>query len=259
MKGFLSKEERELFFKQGYILHRDALSSHEVKQIEEAVSTVIAEASQKQTENPNKEFLLDGSLVAIQSGSIKQIKGVTGAAPSLGPTLLRSEKMVHTFFELLGTQDLEHLISQLHPKLSNDNIEFDRHRDLQFREHWGNGQWKDCLGNGSYAVCIIPVDPMSEENGGLWIDRNNYPEDTGANEDRLSINATPGDLLFMHPNLFHGSGKNTSTKSRRTLLTGFCAFGANQGVYPGADVNKRIQLIEDKIVVSDAKEDRKPR
>jgi hypothetical protein len=55
---------------------------------------------------------------------------------------------------------------------------------------------------------------------------------------------------FMHPHLYHGSGPNTSpTASRKTLLTGFCAFGANHMAYPGAYVNTRLTLREDGSIV----------
>jgi len=103
------------------------------------------------------------------------------------------------------------------------------------------------LGNGSYAICIMPVDPMSKENGGLWIDKNNFgtnkPEEA---QDLIWIEAKPGDLLFMHPHLLHGSAPNTSASlHRKTLLSGFCAYGANSKAYPGAEVSHRFTLQND--------------
>ena len=45
----------------------------------------------------------------------------------------------------------------------------------------------------------------------------------------------------MHPNLYHGSGPNLSIDaSRKTLLIGYCAFGANHKPYPGANVSMRV-------------------
>jgi len=51
---------------------------------------------------------------------------------------------------------------------------------------------------------------MSKENGGLWVDRNNYPIDEQKEENLEWIESEPGDVLFMHPNLFHGSGPNNN-------------------------------------------------
>ncbi len=255
MQGFLSTEEIALFYKQGYILKRQCLSSSEMDALNTEITGVIDRSleaikeSQELTFSDDDQMLfIDGSRIVCKkrldkSISIARVNGCAGMEPALLKTL-RSEKMVRTFFELLGTTDLEHLISQIHPKLPGDGIAYPRHRDVQFRKSF-DPDWQDILGNGSYAICIIPVDPMSPENGGMWIDRNNYPEPQGLEEDRVWIHAQPGDLLFMHPYLYHGSGVNPSpTASRKTLLTGFCAYGANHKAYPGAYVNTRIKLTE---------------
>lgn len=189
-----------------------------------------------------------------QSVSIALINGCAGMQPKLLDTT-RSERMLHTFFDLLSTNDLEHLICQIHPKLPGDGVAFPGHRDIQFRKLI-DPDWQDILGNGSYSICIIPIDSMSPENGGLWIDRSSYPQEglDKRQQDLLWIYAEPGDLLFIHPHLYHGSDPNLSLDmSRKTLLTGFCAFGANHKAYPGALVNKRIRLTkEEGIEITDA-------
>jgi len=148
--------------------------------------------------------------------------------------------MISTFFHLLGTVDIEHIIAQLHPKLSGDGVSFPRHQDVQFRRQF-DPHWCDFLGNGSYAVGIIPIDPMSEENGGLWVEHEG---------ETIWIVAQPGDIIFLHPHLFHGSGPNRSQRSRKTLLTGFCAFGANHRAYPGSGINRRFTLKENGLIKS---------
>jgi hypothetical protein len=252
-EGFLSTEEIALYYKQGYVLKRQCLSPSEMHDLNVNVTAVVDRAletiknSQLTFADDDRMLYIDGSCIVCRRRedkfSIARINGCSGMQPAL-LTATRSEKMVRTFFELLGTTDLEHLISQIHPKLPGDGISFPKHRDIQFRKFF-DPDWQDILGNGSYAVCIIPIDPMTPENGGMWIDKNNYPEPQGLEEDRLWIYAEPGDLLFMHPYLYHGSGVNPSpTASRKTLLTGFCAFGANHKAYPGAHVNTRLKLTE---------------
>jgi len=255
MKGFLTPEEIALFYKQGYFLKSKALDPVEMDRLNENITDMIDRAldqiqkTQDSVSPEEEQFIyIGGSRVvfkrrADQSISIARINGCSGMQPALLETA-RSKKMVHTFFELLGTSDLEHLICQVHPKLPGDQIAFKRHRDIEFRKSF-DPDWQDVLGNGSYAICIIPIDAMTPENGGLWVDRNNYPEPQGLEEDLIWIHAEPGDLLFMHPYLYHGSGPNLSpTSSRKTLLTGFCAFGANHRSYPGADVNRHLTLQE---------------
>lgn len=255
-QGFLTPEDITLFYKQGYLLKRQCLSPTEMMQLNENITSVVDRAlegihdSKDPTFSDNEQIIfINGSRVVYkrrpdQSIGIARINGCGGMQPALLATL-RSEKMLRTFFELLGTNDLEHLISQIHPKLPGDGIAFPRHRDIQFRKSF-DPDWQDILGNGSYAICIIPIERMVPETGGMWVDRNNYPEPQGLEEDLVWVNAEPGDLLFMHPYLFHGSGPNPSQKeSRKTLLTGFCAYGANHKAYPGAYVNTRFTLTEE--------------
>jgi hypothetical protein len=257
-KGFLTEDEIALFYKQGYILKPNCLSSSEMKQLNEDMTTAINRALDEiQVTNDSactedKIIHIDGSRVVYKKHqdetiSLARINGCGGMQPSLLGTL-RSEKMVRTFFELLGTRDLEHLISQIHPKLPGDGVAYPKHRDIQFRQSF-DPEWQDVLGNGSYAICIIPIDHMTPENGGLWIDRNNYPAPQDKEEDLFWIYAEPGDLIFMHPYVYHGSGPNLAPNtSRKTLLTGFCAFGANHKAYPGAFVNTHFSLTnEDEI------------
>jgi hypothetical protein len=255
-KGFLTSDDIALFHKQGYIVKARCFTPEEMEQMSKEVAIVIdrafneIESSQELTVLEKDQFIyIDGSRVVYkkrsdESISIARINGCGGIRPALLNTL-RSDKMVHTFFELLGANDLEHLISQIHPKLPGDGVSYPKHRDIQFRKSF-DPNWQDVLGNGSYAICIIPIDPMTPENGGLWIDKNSYPESEALEEDLFWVHAEPGDLLFMHPHLCHGSGPNLALdKTRKTLLTGFCAFGANHKPYPGAYVNTRFTLTED--------------
>ena len=258
-QGYLTPEEIALFHKQGYLLKPQCLLQTEIDQLNDNITRAlecafhhIEQSGELSPSDEDQILHIGGSRVVFKyspngSISIARINGCSGMQPALLESV-RSEKMMHTFFELLGTSDLEHLISQIHPKLGFDGIAFPRHRDIEFRTLF-DPNWQDILGNGSYAICIIPIDPMTQENGGLWIDRNNYKEPQGQEEDLLWIDAKPKDLLFMHPYLYHGSGPNLSTTSRRTLLTGFCAFGANHKKYPGADVNMRLTRKEDGTIV----------
>lgn len=255
-KGFLTSEEIAQFYNQGYFVKRDALDVGQVHQmrlllggaIERTLDELI-HASEKEFSEQDQFYHINDSRIVFKrrpdmSLSILRVNGCAGLEPALNE-FVRSEKMVQTFFELLGTNDIEQIISQIHPKLPGDGVAFPKHRDIQFRKSF-DPNWQDILGNGSYAICIMTIDSSSQENGGLWIDRNNYPEPQGMEEARIWVDLEPGDLLFMHPHLYHGSGPNLSpTSTRRTLLTGFCAYGANHCTYPGADVNVRFTMKED--------------
>lgn len=253
LQGYLTADDISLFYKQGYVHKKNCLTQIEVSDLKKKVSETIRNAldflkRQNIDVNQSEQFVhIDGTRVVYikkDNGDIfiQRMNGCTGMTPGL-MNYTRSLKLTRTFFEILDTKELEHIISQIHPKKPNDGVAFPKHRDIQFRKFM-DPQWTDVLGNGSYAICMIPVDRMSYKNGGLWIDRNNFKEKPGI-EDRVWIDAKPGDLLFMHPELWHGSEANTSNLSRRTLLTGYCAYGANHEKYPGADVNVHLTLTEE--------------
>jgi hypothetical protein len=250
---FLDNDDVLFFHANGYVLKRSCFRESEVVEIQEVASAAVNGAIKAANlhadtclERSGGEVFafLDGSRVVYNSigssVSVARVNGIGGMAPSL-MNHLSSEKMVRTFMKLLRTTELEHIICQLHPKMPGDGIAFPRHRDIEFRKAF-DPDWEDILGNGSYAICILPIDRMTQENGGLWVDKGDYPAYSSGKEDIQWIEMNPGDLLFMNPYLYHGSGPNTSSFARRTLLSGFCAYGANHKAYPGAMVNTTWKL-----------------
>jgi hypothetical protein len=248
--SYVTEEDVKIFHKQGYLLKKGCLEKKIMAELNDKVEQVLIKSFNEIERNTNLSidsekniFINDAKVIykkTDDSTSILRINGVGGFDPYLLQTL-SSPRILHTFFSLLGTNDIEHLICQLHPKLPFDQVSFNAHRVIFFRKSF-DPDWQDILGNGSWVICIIPIDRMGKENGGLWIDKASFiAEDK--KEDIFWIEAEPGDLLFIHPLILHGSGPNNSSFSRRTLLTGFCAFGANHKAYPGAFVNRRFTLL----------------
>jgi len=263
MQGYLSKEDINTFYRQGYVVKKNCIPSAEVKVLDSIIDDVLVhsvkdikseghsiDAANDQTTHIN------GARVVFRQGDNRDIKvvrinGVSGFSPILLQTL-RSDKLCHTFLELLKCKEIEHIINQMHPKLPSDGVVYHKHKDVQFRRDF-DPNWSDVLdnGSGSYAICILAVDSMSRENGGLYIDPSTFdpksplPARNTVDDELVWVTAEPGDLLFMHPHLDHGSKPNTSISSRKTLLSGFCALNANTKTYPGTDVNDIISVDAD--------------
>ena len=247
--GYLTPEEIERFHKHGYFIKKAGINGQDISALSECTDQAISRACEtieisglSSDSDGEHAVVCDGSRVVYRTNatkgySIARINGVCGMKPALRETL-RSDEMLDTFFNLLGVCDIEHLIAQLHPKRAGDGISFPSHRDIDFRRAF-DPDWTDVVGNGSYAICIIPLDRMMRENGGLYIDTNSFGDAGEVSEEKLLwVEADPGDLIFLHPCILHGSGPNNSaTLNRRTLLTGYFAFGANHKAYPGAEVN----------------------
>ncbi|MBU6382700.1 MAG: phytanoyl-CoA dioxygenase family protein [Verrucomicrobia bacterium] len=260
-RGFLTQEDTKLFHSQGYLVKKGCIKPSVVQQLDTLTTQVIAQIAAEVLQaqypcSPDQQIThIRGSQIVFkkhsdQKISILRVVGCGGIEPRFLETL-RSHQMAMTFFELLGCSDLEHLICQFHPKQPKDGVVFVKHRDIQYRKAF-DPDWQDVLGNGSYAICILAIDPMSPENGGLYIDRNSYPQPQ-EETDIVSLTMEPGDLLFMHPEILHWSDENRSEMSRRALLTGFCAWGANHRTYPGTEINVHLTnsdhgVVEERVV-----------
>lgn len=257
INGFLNDEDIQLFHQQGYIIKRNAIVGQELANLDKMTLDMIQKVkeeifSEKYLASEQQNIThIHGSQVVFKKYSsdkmsILRVVGCGGLESNV-LTTLRSHQMVMTFFNLLGCNDLEHIICSFHPKEPHDGVTFVKHRDIQYRKQF-DPNWQDVLGNGSYAICILAIDAMSSSNGGLYIDKSTFPPsdkkikdiETSSSNTIESLTMEPGDLLFMHPEILHWSEANTSNVARRALLTGYCAWNANHKTYPGAAVNVHL-------------------
>ncbi len=259
--SYLSKDEIATFYKQGYVVKKQALDLAQIEEFDHITSNLIDTILDELFKNKHsfseemQYAYIKGTQVAYKKPkrkevSILRVVGCGGIDP-IFLDLLRSEKMINTFFNLLDCDQLEHIICQFHPKLPNDEVSFLKHRDIDYRRFF-DPDWIDIKKNGSYAVCSIAIDPSSPENGGLFIDTNSYPPDKNEKEHAVALYLEPGDMVFMHPEIVHWSTENQSDMCRRTLLTGFCVYGANHKKYPGAHVNNLLIKGEEGIKIKPA-------
>lgn len=265
--SMLTDAEVQTFYEQGFVLRTAAFNKQQLQEMAEGCERLFHKAQGVDLPEQEGDFTRyrDGSQFVLRKWkqdqvehiSCKRVVGILSAEPALVP-YLRSKEVVHTFSHLLDTPHIEQLIAQLHMKRAGDQVAFVPHRDIWYRRHF-DPLWKDVNGKGSYAVGIIAVDPMTTENGGLWVIPGTQVEEAVEGEvlpsvqelekhpKAIPLSMNPGDILFMHPKLIHWSGPNTSsTQNRRTLLTAFCAYGANHKPYPGGDINAVIAVDDSK-------------
>jgi hypothetical protein len=241
-ESFLTDGDVELFHRQGYLIKRQCFSLEEVEKARNQSSCLLDSLFgelAKETypySNNVQEVYLKGSKVDFRKEagkelSIFKVVGCGAIEPEFN-ALLRSDKILNTFFQLLESTEIEQIICQFHPKLPGDRIAFPPHRDVTFRRQM-DPNWEDINGNGSYAIMTLALDRSSPENGGICIDLSTYPSEKGEDPQIIGPVLYPGDVLFMHPEILHWSNHNDGETPRRTLLAGFCAFGANHVSYPG--------------------------
>lgn len=247
----LSEREKTAFHAGGFFVRRSVVSEDELRGVRAALDRLYATA---QTLDATGDH--DGAFFALSKPKDESGVRLTGSvvvqrvvwAGGAEPILLRlseAPRFVAPALELLGTDHCEQLLCQAHYKMPNDGVAFDWHQDIQHRDKGGD-TWRDVNGRGSFVQTILLVDDMTEENGPLEF----LPKDAAMldgsgrlvkTDGRVTVDPTravavtgrAGDVLFFGPYAVHGSLPNQSTHSRRVLINGYAAPGANKRFYPG--------------------------
>lgn len=108
-------------------------------------------------------------------------------------------------------------------------MHFSWHQDIHNRKNF-DPNWEDLNAKGSFVQTIIVLDPSTIENGAIFmlpgstkygeIPREVFKErldEILSSNDTIPLLLSPGDVVFMHPYLVHGSFPNESEQSRIIL------------------------------------------
>jgi ectoine hydroxylase-related dioxygenase (phytanoyl-CoA dioxygenase family) len=186
---------------------------------------------------------------------IERIVWCGGAEPELG-RLSRTQQLTVPAMQLLGGPEMDQLINQAHVKNPGDGLSFHFHQD-SYHRRYGTELFRDVNGRGSFVQTLTAVDPMSPENGGLWVVPGSHllghiptadghlPDgsfDAGA---AIPLVMDAGDAVLLSPFTVHGSGLNSGTAPRRVFINGFACPGANRRIYPGAGTGLRLNALDE--------------
>jgi ectoine hydroxylase-related dioxygenase (phytanoyl-CoA dioxygenase family) len=255
----LSDQEIRRFFETGWIVRSACFGVDEIAEIRTCYDNLEKRAAGLETTG-----LHDGSQFVLGERDGQQVlKRVVWAGASQ-PYLLQigtDRRLTAPCAQLLGSDEMDHLLNQAHFKRPNDGVFFGWHQDIQHRDK-GPGTWDDVNGKGSFVQSLIVIDEMSADSGPVmfvpgsckWgrVDFGDHDYDQTEykphkppqfrEEDAVTILAQPGDVLFFGPYTAHASFENISGNYRRVLINGFAHPGANHRVYPGAGAGSRIAV-----------------
>ena len=253
----LSVEEVADYFEVGWITRRGLFRADEVTRMR-ACFDALEQIARGLTETG----VHHGSLFVLgERDGARVIKRVVWAG-ACQPYLLEiggDPRLVVPSAELLGSPEMDQLLSQAHFKRPGDGVVFDWHQDIQHRDK-GGGTWTDVNGRGSFVQTLIVLDEMTPDNGPLlfvpgspkWgrVDFGDHDYDAPLQvrrrppqfheEDAVTITAEPGDTLFFGPYTAHASFENMSEQPRRVLINGYASPGANRRLYPGDGAGRRL-------------------
>lgn len=254
-ENFLNQKEQE-FIDNGYVVFNNLYSLAEVQKMHNIVTSIIDETQNIEYLNKNKSHVINynGSLLHLKFHQnqtiVHNISWIMGSKPEFSD-FSRAPKLLTIVAKLLQSNQADHLINVVHPKLAHDNFTWGAHQDVSNRIT-ADSTWKNLNKDRSYVVCITAIDPMKEENGGLFIVPNSHK---GGNQlsklelKQLDISEAyvptleAGDTMCMNQYLVHYSLKNKSNSSRIILLDGFSVVGANSKPYFGEGSASTIELL----------------
>ena len=255
----LTSEEIEAFHDVGWLLKPGLFNDDEIRAMCRCFEELERLAADMAETGPRKgsHFVLgerDGQQV------IKRVVWAGGSQPYL-LQIGGDERLTVPAAQLLGSSDMDQLLSQAHFKRPHDGVVFGWHQDIQHRDKGGD-TWRDVNGHGSFVQTIIALDAMTPDSGPLnfipgssrWgrVDFGEHDYDNPdyvmrrppqfRDEDVVTIAAQPGDTLFFGPYTAHASFENTSPSYRRVLINGYAYPGANNRVYPGEGSGRRLTV-----------------
>lgn len=236
---------QESFFRDGFAIVKKAYPANDIANLSRLLNEIkrVATGFSRPTLHNNSYYVMQGQ-------AIQRVVWCCGEKPEIGK-YSNSSQLLEPVSKLLRSNEFDHLICQVHYKIPGDNVAFDWHQDSQHRG-FGTWKWQDLNGVGSFVQTLLAIDPMTPENGPLRyykgshqlghlaLDQSDDPEKYFHDFELVSLEMDPGDLIFFHPFLIHGSSPNFSSKERRVLINGFAYPGANHFSYPGAGKGVRV-------------------
>src|SRR3990167_5815904 len=169
----LTPEQLRFYQANGYVVIPSVFSQEEVFALSRITEVLAREAKEFQVTDPTNhiENLRGSHVVLAQTKdgrtAVKRLVWAAAAAPDL-LIMGRDQRILQLASQILGSDEADHLINQVHLKEPHDGVSFPWHQDEQNRRMF-DPEWQDCGNNGSFVQIITAIDPSTPENGPLLI------------------------------------------------------------------------------------------
>jgi len=255
--GPLSDEHVESFFEQGFVLLPDVFAPADIAQMRAAFERLLEMAATLGDSGMHRgsQFVLQRAEASSHEPEVRIHRIVwCGAAEPVLSRFGMDPRLLAMAAQLLGSSEMNQLINQAHFKQPGDGIEFPWHQDSTHRRY-GQQDWRDVNGRGSYVQTVTAIDPIDEYNGPLRLlpgscklgHVSRAPDGqlpAGLDQrDAIAATMTAGSVLLFGPYTYHSSPPNRSDRPRRIFINGFASPGANSRVYPGEGAGRLVRAL----------------
>lgn len=236
----LPTDAREVFEREGWYVARSLFAEPQLTSLLEATERLELEAA-----DFDRNRLLRGVSFELQTAT-----GRRGEPPVFPGALrkirfpskrerpfqqLRSDAVLFDALAQLGLPTPKCMVDQLNFKLPRVGTGFPFHQDTYFVQ----GTSKSRIERHGGINLVIALDAADPGNGGLEVLGRTHSHEVAFTYDRASTNEgifdeshrarlslAPGDTLFFHPLLAHGSSHNRSDRQRRVVTMWFRGGGS---------------------------------
>ena len=243
------------FYERGFFVQEDVFGRGELASMREAFDRLERIACQfsEPTIYRGAHFVVNR--VPHGEGTRARIDRIVwcGAAEPILSSFGRDPRLVSMAARLLGSDGMEQLINQAHFKLPGDGVSFPWHQDSSHRRY-GQSEWNDVNGRGSYVQTVIALDEVTEDNGPIELipgsclkghldlpKNGELPVDVDAGR-AVAATMRAGSVLVFGPFTVHRSLPNRSRTPRRIFINGYAYPGANSRVYPCEGAGRTLTL-----------------
>ena len=255
----LTETQVNAFLGEGFTVASNVFSLAEVQEMRQAFQRLeqVAYRLRKTRMFKGSWFVLD----PLQTGSTPGVRlhriVWCGAAEPVLSRYGKDPRLVRMASQLLGSPQMHQLINQAHFKLPDDGVAFPWHQDSTHRRY-GQGQWKDVNGRGSYVQTVVAIDDVTEENGPLTfipgscrqghlnLRPDGFLPDSLISSRAVTPTMTAGSVLLFGPYTIHCSKPNRSSRPRRVFINGYAYPGANTRLYPGRGAGRLVRATADR-------------
>ena len=230
--------DRAAFERDGYVLIPDFVGTRTIQSLIRAIHDLV-----RTGRHLSADTSLHGAQFQVQSASGRSGDGAIEPGAFRKITfphkahrrfaLLRRDERILAALESLGLPGARCVVDQVNLKLPRVGTTFPWHQDAAFLAWRQRAQIAEHGG----ANLLIALDPADRENGTFEVlpgthaggprefDYDLAGDNPGAWDDsgRVALNLSPGDAVFFHPYLAHGSGPNPTDRPRRCVTLWFIA------------------------------------
>ena len=252
----LTPETTEAFFDRGYVIVHDVFAGDEIAEMRAAFDRLeaIAHRLRQTCMYGGSKFVLD-TTSGPDGNPHTRIHRIVWCG-AVEPVLARygsDSRLTKAAARLLGSTEMNQLINQAHFKLPHDGVEFPWHQDSTHRRY-GQREWRDVNGRGSYVQIVTAIDDGTGENGPIRLIPGSaklghleplrdgeLPRDCFDPCRAVSAVLPAGSILLFGPYTIHASSPNRSSCPRRVFINGFAYPGANSRIYPGEGAGRLVR------------------